>query len=71
MLQSFVKTIGIKDKSRKDSYVVYINQVDGLKDILNSNFNGWSNFDSWESVLVQQWIFSRDLEVYKGMKIDI
>ena len=71
MNQDSFKTIGIKDQSRKDSLLVYVNQVDGLKGILNMNFDEWSNFDSWESISVQQWIFSRALEVYKGMKIDI
>ena len=71
MNQNSVKTIGIKDQSRKDSLLVYVNQVDGLKGILNMHFDTWSNFDSWESISVQQWIFSRALEVYKGMKIDI
>ena len=71
MNKNSVKTIGIKDQSRKDSHLVYVNQVDGLKGILNMNFDEWSNFDSWESISVQQWIFSRALEVYKGMKIDI
>ena len=71
MNQNSVKTIGIKDESRKDSYLVNVNQVDGLIGILNMHFDEWSNFDSWESISVQQWIFSRALEVYKGMKIDI
>ena len=71
MNQNSVKTIGIKDQSRKDSYLLHVNQVDGLKGILNMNFDEWSNFDSWKSISVQQWIFSRALEVYKGMKIDI
>ena len=71
MNQNSVKTIGIKDESRKDSNLVYVNQVDGLKGILNMHFDEWSNFDSWESISVQQWIFSIALEVYKGMKIDL
>ena len=71
MNQNSVKTIGIKDESRRDSYLVYINQVEGLKSILKRDFDGWSNFDSWESISVQQWIFSRAMEVCKGMKIDI
>ena len=71
MNQNSVKIIGIKDQSRKESHLVYVNGVDGLKDILNMDFDEWSNFDSWESISVQQWIFSRALEVYKGMKIDI
>ena len=71
MNQNFVKTIGINGEPRKDSYLLYVNQVDGLKDILNRDFEEWSNFDSWESILIQQWIFSRALEVFRGMKIDI
>jgi len=71
MNQNSVKTIGIKDQSRKNSNLVYVNQVEGLKAILDMDFDEWSNFDSWESISVQQWIFSKALEVYKGMKIDI
>ena len=71
MIQNSVKIIGINDEPRKDSYLVYLNQVDGLKSILIKDFNKWSNFDSWESISVQQWIFSRALEVFRGMKIDI
>ena len=66
-----VKTIGINDEPRKDSYLVSVNQADGLKGTLNRDFDEWSNFDSWESISVQQWIFSRALEIYKGKKIDI
>ena len=71
MNQNPVNTIGMNDESRKDSHLVNINQVDGLKGILNMHFDEWSDFDSWESISVQQWIFSRALEVYQGMKIDI
>ena len=35
MNQNSVKTIGISDEPRKDSYLVYVNQADGLKGILN------------------------------------
>ena len=71
MNKNSVRTIGIEDESRKDSNLVDLNQVDGLKGILNMDFDEWSNFDSWESISVQQWVFSRALEVYKGIKIDI
>ena len=71
MNQNSVKVIGIKNESRKDAELLYVNQVDGLKDILNRDFVEWSNFDSWESLSVQQWIFSKALDVYKGKKIDI
>ena len=71
MNQNSVKTIGINDEPRKDSYLVYVNQADGLKGILNRDFDEWSDFDSWESISAQQWIFSRALEGFRGMKIDI
>ena len=57
MNQNSVKTIGINDEPRKNSHLVYVNQADGLKVILNRDFDEWSNFDSWESISVQQWIF--------------
>ena len=71
MKQNSVKVIGIKDESRKDALLSYLEKEDGLKVVLSSDFDDWSNFDSWESISVQQWIFSRALEVYKGKKIDI
>ena len=71
MKQNSIKVIGIKDTSRNDADLSYVNKVEGLKDILNSDFAEWSNFDDWESISVQQWIFSRALNVYKGRKIDI
>tara|TARA_Y100000991_G_scaffold170345_1_gene132075 strand:+ start:1050 stop:1427 length:378 start_codon:yes stop_codon:yes gene_type:complete len=71
MNQNFVKIIGIKDESREGAYLAYVNQADGLKEILNRDFDEWSNFDSWESISVQQWIFSRAIDVYRGNKVDI
>tara|TARA_B100000424_G_scaffold84417_1_gene63131 strand:+ start:677 stop:982 length:306 start_codon:yes stop_codon:yes gene_type:complete len=57
MNQNSVKVIGINDQSRNNASIAYINQVEGLKDILNMDFDKWSNFDSWESIAIQQWIF--------------
>ena len=71
MNQNSVKTIGIKNESRKDSYLVYVNEADGLKGIFSKDFDEWSNFDGWESISLQQWIFTKALDVYKGKKIDI
>ena len=71
MNQNSVKVVGIKDESRIDAYLLNVNQADGLKVILKRDFNEWSNFDNWESISAQQWIFFRALEVYKGSKIDI
>ena len=71
MNQKSIKTIGINDEPRKDSHLVYVNEADGLKGVLNRDFDEWSNFDSWESISAQQWIFSIALEVFRGKKIDI
>jgi hypothetical protein len=71
MSQNSIKTMGIKDEPRKESYLVCVNQAEGLKAILNREFDEGSNFDSWESISVQQGIFSRALEVFRGKKIDI
>ena len=71
MNQNSVKVIGIKDETRKDADLSHLNKVEGLKDIFNRDFIDWSNFDGWESISVQQWIFSKALDVYKGKKIAI
>ena len=71
MEQNSVKVIGIKDESRNDAHLSYVEKEDGLKVILSSDYDDWSNFDSWGSISVQQWIFFRALDVYKGKKIDI
>ena len=41
MNQNSVKTIGINDEPRKDSHLVYVNQADGLKGILNRDLDEW------------------------------
>ena len=69
MKQNSVKVIGIKDESRKDAHLFFVDKADGLKGILSSDFDDWSNFDSWESISVQQWIFSRALEVSEVRKL--
>ena len=45
MNQNYVKSIGINDESRKDSYLLYVNHSDGLKGILYRDFDEWLNFD--------------------------
>ena len=69
MKQNSVKVIGIKDESRKDAHLSYLEKEDGLKVVLSSDFDDWTNFDSWESISVQQWIFSRALEVSEVRKL--
>ena len=71
MNQNSVKVIGTKDELRENADLSYINKIEGLKDIFNRDFDEWSNFDSWESISVQQWIFSKALYIYRGNKITI
>ena len=48
-----------------------VTEVKGLVDTFDKNFSEWSNFDYWENMGAQKWIFLRALEVYRGKKIDI
>ena len=66
-----IKAIGKKQASREDSLLFMVNEVKGLVDTFDKDFSEWSDFDSWENMGVQQWIFSRALNVYHGKKIDI
>ena len=66
-----INTIGKKQTSRDDSLLFMVNAIEGLMEILDKDFSKWSDFDSWENMVAQQWIFSRALDVYRGKKIDI
>ena len=71
MYQDFIKVIGIKEESRNDAYLFHVINVEGLEEILDSNFDFWDKFDLWENIDAQQWIFLRALSIYNGRKIDI
>ena len=71
MNKNAIKTIGKKQTSREDALLFMINEVEGLMETLDKDFLEWSDFDSWENMIAQQWIFSRALDVYHGKKIDI
>tara|TARA_B100001778_G_C18102004_1_gene412192 strand:+ start:153 stop:530 length:378 start_codon:yes stop_codon:yes gene_type:complete len=66
-----INTIGKKQTSRDDSLLFIVNAIEDLMEILDKDFSKWSDFDSWENMVAQQWIFSRALDVYSGKKIDI
>ena len=66
-----VKAIGTKQTSRNDSLLFMVNEIEGLMETFDKDFSEWSDFDCWENMVVQQWIFSRALDVYNGKKIDI
>ena len=66
-----IKTIGTKHSSRDNSFMFMVNEIEGLMETLDKDFSEWSDFDSWENMGVQKWIFSRALDIYHGKKIDI
>ena len=66
-----IQIIGKKQTSRDDSLLFMINEIEGLIETLDKDFSEWSDFDCWENMGAQQWIFSRALDVYRGKKIDI
>ena len=71
MNKNSIKTIGKKQISRIDALLFMVNEVEGLMETLEKDFSEWSDFDSWENMISQQWIFSRALDVYRGKKIEI
>ena len=71
MNQDFINTIGIKQSSREEVPLYEVSNVEWLIDTLDSDILEWSDFDSWENIRVQQWIFERAIDIYQGKKIDI
>ena len=66
-----IKTIGKKQAAREDAFLFKLKEVEGLMETLNKDFSEYSDFYCWENMGVQQWIFSRALDVYLGKKLDI
>ena len=71
MNQDVIKTIGKNQPKREGTLLFKVSEVEGLVDIFDKNFSKWSDFDSWTNIGVQQWIFSRAMDVYRGKKLDI
>ena len=71
MNKDAIKTIGKKQTSREDTLLFKVNEVEGLTETLDKDFSEWADFDCWENMHAQQWIFLRALDVYGGKKIDI
>ena len=71
MNQGAIKTIGKKQTSRGEALLFVVDEVEGLMVTLDKDFWEWSDFDCWENMLTQQWIFSRAMDIYRGKKIDI
>ena len=71
MNQDLINIIGRKQTSRKEALQSCVSDVEGLIEIFDQDFLDWSDFDSWENIGVQQWIFARAMEVFGGKKVDI
>ena len=70
MDHDFINIIGIKQRAREKVLLYEVSEVEGLIETFDKNME-WSDFDSWENIGFQQWIFERAMEIYKGKKIDI
>ena len=66
-----IHIIGRKQKKRENSFLSELNEVRELIPILNSDYSLWSNFDAWENMVAQQWVFSIAMKIYNGKKIDL
>ena len=71
MNQCLIITIGINQTSRGEALLYDLRDVEGLIDTLDKDISEWSDFDSWDNIRIQQWIFERAMDIYKGKKIDI
>ena len=66
-----IHLIGRRQNNRKNASLSELIEVSELIPILNSDYAFWSNFDAWESIVAQQWVFSIAMKIYNGKKIDL
>ena len=52
-----IKPIGKNQASREGTLLFMLDKVEGLVDTFDKDYSKWSNFDCWENMGVQQWIF--------------
>ncbi len=71
MNHDLINTIGIKQTAREEAVLYQVSSIEGLIETFDRDISKWSDFDSWENIRVQQWIFERAMDIYKGKKIDI
>jgi hypothetical protein len=72
MTQGQITNIGKLQNHRPGSRLADISKVQGLKKILDQDFDSWSNFDNWiTNKPAAQFIFSRAMQAHKGSKVDV
>ena len=66
-----IQVIGRKQNKRKNSCLSELIEINELISILKSDYSFWSNFDAWENMAAQQWVFSLAMKIYNGGYIDL
>ncbi len=66
-----INIIGRKQNKRKNSFLVEIIEEKEIVQIFKSDSFLWSDFDAWENMSAQRWIFSLAMKIYNGKDIDI
>ena len=71
MTLEIINIIGKKQNKRENAHLSELIEVNELISILNSDYSLWSNFDAWENMVAQQWVFSIAMKIYNGNNIDL
>ena len=66
-----INIIGRKQNKRKNSFLAEIIEEKEIVQIFKSDSFLWSDFDAWENMSAQRWIFSLAMKIYNGKDIDI
>ena len=66
-----INIIGRKQNKRKNSFLAEIIEEKEIVQIFKSDSFLWSDFDAWENMAAQRWIFSLAMKIYNGKDIDI
>ena len=66
-----INIIGRMQNKRKNALLAELNEVKDLNYIFSAEYSLWSNFDAWESLTAQQWVFSIAMKIYYGYEIDL
>ena len=66
-----INIIGRKQNKRKNSFLAEIIEEKEIVQIFKSDSFLWTDFDAWENMSAQRWIFSLAMKIYNGKDIDI
>ncbi len=72
MTKGQITSIGKLQNQRPGSRLADISKVQGLKKLLDQDFESWSNFNNWiTNKPAAQFVFSRAMQAYKGSNVDV